>query len=132
MKGDFGVFALNIEEMKNVEIWQPELVLEQYAPQMLLEKVANEMDPNLILIRLGNAMEKEKLLEKSTPISTVQDQDTFIVSFRRAAFEKKRDAQAFTRLNQDSKASYFTTLEEDLDLAQKAFDLRFDQVFLKD
>ena len=32
MKGDFGVFALNIKEMKDVEIWQPELVLEKYAP----------------------------------------------------------------------------------------------------
>ena len=72
--GSFAVFALNISEIKEVNIWQPELVLEQFAPQMLLEKVANEMDPNLIFIRLGGeSLTKEKLLEKNSPIGTVQD-----------------------------------------------------------
>ena len=57
-----------------MNIWQPELVLEQFAPQMLVEKVANEMDPNLIFIRLGgDSLTKEKLLEKNSPISSVQD-----------------------------------------------------------
>lgn len=32
VSGDFGVFALNIADMKNVEVWQPELVMEKYAP----------------------------------------------------------------------------------------------------
>ena len=72
--GSFAVFALNISELKGVNIWQPELVLEQFAPQMLVEKVANEMDPNLIFIRFGgDSLTKEKLLEKNSPIGTVQD-----------------------------------------------------------
>jgi len=78
--------------MKDVKIWQPELVLEKYAPQMLLETVANEMDPNLIIIRLGAHMDKTKLLEKNTPISSVRNADIFSVSFRRGTFAKKRDA----------------------------------------
>ena len=49
----FGVFALNIAEMNDISIWQPERVIERYAAKMLTEKVANEMDPNLIIIRLG-------------------------------------------------------------------------------
>ena len=51
---------------------------------MLFEKRANEMDPNLILIRLGNPLTKDNLLDKSAPISTVKDQETFSVSYRRA------------------------------------------------
>ena len=83
-QGDFGIFAVNTAEIKDVKIWQPELVLEKYAPQMLFEKRANEMDPNLILIRLGNPLTKDNLLDKSAPISTVKDQETFSVSYRRA------------------------------------------------
>ena len=38
---------------------------------MLTETVANEMDPNLIIIRLGPPMKKTKLMERSSPISSV-------------------------------------------------------------
>ena len=89
---------------------------------MLFEKRANEMDPNLILIRLGNPLTKDNLLDKSAPISTVQDQETFSVSYRRAQYEKKRDAQIFTRLNRETNSAYFATLDQELELAQKAFD----------
>lgn len=81
------MFALNVADMKDVKIWQPERVLEQYTPQMLIEKFANEMDPNLIIVRLGDSLDKTKLLEElSAPISSVKDQDTFAVSFKRGTF----------------------------------------------
>lgn len=99
---------------------------------MLHEIVANEMDPNLVLIRLGHALDKDlQSLDKSSPISSVQHGDTFGVSFRRASFEKKRDAQNFSRLNRDSKHAFFEHLASALDKAQLAFDERFASVFLK-
>ena len=98
---------------------------------MLLEKVANEMDPNLIIIRLGDSLEKQKLLEKSAPISSVKDQDMFAVSFRRANFEKKRDAQAFSKLNRDTKQEFFVTFESQLEKEQAAFNTKFEEVFFK-
>lgn len=117
-EGDFGVFALNIEETEEgPKIWQPELILDKYAPQMLHETVANEMDPNLVLIRLGPTIDKTKLLDKSIIIGTVAHGDTFSVSFARANFEKKRDAMALTRLNRETKETYFRQLDSDLERA---------------
>ena len=129
-EGSFGIFALNTAEIKDVKIWQPELVLEKYAPQMLFEKRANEMDPNLILIRLGNPLTKDNLLDKSAPISTVQDQEIFSVSYRRARYEKKRDAHNYTKLNRETNSAYFSTLDQELELAQKSFDEKFEAIFL--
>ena len=94
---------MNVNEKPYVEIWQPEILLEQFAPSLLMEKVANEMDPDLVLIRLGSAIDKSQLTDKSAPISNVKDQDTFSVSFHRTNFEKKREAQAFSKLSGGTK-----------------------------
>ena len=88
------------------------------------------MDPNLILIRLGNPLTKDNLLDKSAPISTVQDQEIFSVSYRRARYEKKRDAHNYTKLNRETNSAYFSTLDQELELAQKSFDEKFEAIFL--
>ena len=78
--------------MKGIEDWQPDQVISKYAPQMLHETVANELDPNLIVIRLGPTLSKERMSDKSSPVNSVNDGDTFAVSFHRNDFSKKRDA----------------------------------------
>ena len=59
---------------------------------MLHETVANEMDPNLIVIRLGPPLSKERMSDKSAPVNSVNDGETFALSFHRNDFSKKRDA----------------------------------------
>ena len=75
---------------------------------MLHETVANEMDPNLIVIRLGPALSKERMSDKSAPVNSVNDGDIFAVSFHRDNFNKKRDAQMFSRLNRDTCKDFFS------------------------
>ena len=75
---------------------------------MLHETVANEMDPNLIVIRLGPALSKEKMSDRSAPVNSVNDGDVFAVSFHHDNFNKKRDAQMFSRLNRDTCKDFFS------------------------
>ena len=96
---------------------------------MIHETAANEMDPNLVLVRLGPTIDKTKLLDKSTIIGTVAHGDTFSVSFARANFEKKRDAMALTRLNRETKDAYFAKFAADLKSAESNFTKRFETVF---
>ena len=121
---------MNVNEKPYVEIWQPEILLEQFAPSLLMEKVANEMDPDLVLIRLGSAIDKSQLTDKSAPISNVKDQDTFSVSFHRTNFEKKREAQAFSKLSGGTKTQYFENLDQNIQQAQEKFDEKFKKIFL--
>ena len=95
-----------------------------------MEKVANEMDPDLVLIRLGSAIDKSQLTDKSAPISNVKDQDTFSVSFHRTNFEKKREAQAFSKLSGGTKTQYFENLDQNIQQAQEKFDEKFKKIFL--
>ena len=105
--------------MKGIESWQPDLVIAKYAQQMLNETVANEMDPDLIIVRLG----KPIVAEKSQPISSVKDGDAYTVSFHRGDFAKKREAQSYARLNID--------FDKAVEKAEETFNDRFQKVFLK-
>lgn len=117
--------------MKDIESFRPDLVLQKYAPQMLVETVANEMDPNLIVLRLGKHMSKEDLLDKSLSIGSVSHGDTFGVSFRRANFGTKREAQSFTRLNRDTKKDQFQSIAQKITSASTSFDQKFKDTFFK-
>ena len=83
----------------------------------------------MILVRLGPTIDKAKLADKSTIISSVGNGDTFSVAFTRDNFEKKRDALALNRLGKDKKVDYFAKLRDDLAQAERKFDGRFEAVF---
>jgi len=58
---------------------------------MLEETVANEMDPDLIIMRLGQPTTVSEE-NKSEPISSTKDGETYHLSFHRSDFAKKREA----------------------------------------
>ena len=60
----------------------------------------------------------------------VLDHDTFSVSFHRANFEKKREAQAFGKLSGETKTQYFENLDQNIQQAQEKFDEKFKKIFL--
>jgi len=84
--------------------------MERFSLQLLIEATATEMDPNLLLIRLGKPLTKEQMSQKSSSIGTLSHGDTFGVSYRRADFAKKREAQAFARLNEETKHDFFALM----------------------
>ena len=123
---NFGVFALNTSDLKGVEPWQPDLVISKYASDLLKQTVANEMDPNLVLIRLGDTSQIASETKSSTPITSVQSGDSFFISFHRADYEKKREAQNYSR------AGSFEDFDNAVKIAEEEFDKRFRSIFFND
>lgn len=126
-KSNFGVFAINTDDLKYFVIWQPETLLKMYPKQFLTEKAANEMDANIIILRLGGDLIGE--VEGSGPLSSVSDGDAFIVNYKRASFENKRDATSFSSLNRDTSETFHSQLVADINEQQLKFDTKFGEVF---
>jgi|LakMenE18May11ns_1017448.scaffolds.fasta_scaffold9080871_1 hypothetical protein len=51
--GELGLFRLNLQDLDGIDTWQIDKLMNKAASSFLKEEGANEMDPNLILIRLG-------------------------------------------------------------------------------
>ena len=84
--GDLALFRLNLNDLEGVDTWQIDKLMDKAAPMFLKEEGANEMDPNLILIRLGRPDTSAATTYNSTPISSVKDGQNFIVKYLRKDF----------------------------------------------
>ena len=65
----------------------------------------NEMDPNIVIIRLGADLDGN--MQGSGPLGSVHDGDVFSVNFKRANFEHKRDAIQFSGLNRGNTDQFY-------------------------
>ena len=71
-------------------LWNIDQFLSKHANDFIREEIANEMDPNLILMRLG------KLESEPTMLSSVQNGDTFFVNFNGKEFSQNSEAKNYS------------------------------------
>lgn len=73
-------------------LWDINQFLQTHANDFAFQKIANEMDPNLILLRLGNPTSDIT----SGVFSSVQDGDTFIVNFNDKDFSHYSEVKYYS------------------------------------
>lgn len=60
------------------------------------------MDPNIILMRLGRTENEAAAITNSTPVSSVNHGDKFMISYLRKDFQEKRDVNRLKFLSFDT------------------------------
>jgi len=108
------LFALNTEDLAEFEDHEVDKLLQTHVASFLTESIANEMDPNIILLRLNSLTPNS---EDSKSISSVSDGEKFMVSFTKKTFNRKREATNLRQIQEES----LQTFEEKVRVKDEQF-----------
>lgn len=72
--------------MLNIKNWQLDHLILKGVQMFLIEDSVNEMDPNIILMRLGKIDTDAASITNSTPLTSVNHGDKFMISYLRKDF----------------------------------------------